>query len=304
MAGWLAVSNPSNGRLVGYVIELCDTESLKALTHPIRLKIMSLISAEPRYSMDLARELGIDEQLLYYHVAKLKEVGLIQESETSRRRGAIAIRYKAIADGAVILFKRREEGQTITLSPLFEHLFQNGKPVVMVLGSPEPHGPFRGRGRDHYLGVSLAYSIGVAYGSTARLAVTLDTDPRLDLTSSNLIVIGGPAANMIAARANDFLPIRFDHEKGFSLFSLCSGKTYSDDNCGVIELVENPFGEGLLLLIAGVHLSGTKAAFSALYKQGVKLAEPNSHDRGAYAHVVEGLDEDGDGEIDNAVILE
>jgi hypothetical protein len=228
---------------------------------------------------------------------------LIEEASLERRRGAVAAKYKLSADGVAVLFRRREGGSAAVVSPLLDRLFSEGREVVMVLGSPEPHGPFRGRGRDHYLAAQLAYAIGASYGSRARLRVALDTDPKLDLSSTNIIVVGGPAANMVAARLNDSLPVRFDPERGFALVSRCSGRIYSDDNCGVVELVETPEG-GLALLLAGVHLPGTKAAFTALLKLGRRLAEPNAHDERFIAHVVEGVDADGDGEVDEVSLLE
>ena len=198
------------------------------------------------------------EQLIYYHIARMRKAGLIEEASFERRRGAVAARYKLSADGVAILFRKKASGSVAVLSPILDSLLSEEKSLMMVLGSPEPHGPFRGRGRDHYLAARLAYAIGAFYGSRVKLKVVLDTDPRLDLSSANLIAVGGPAANMVTARLNDELPVRFDPKRGFSLVSRCSGK--SDDNCGVVELVETPEGN-LALVLAGVHLPGTKAAF-------------------------------------------
>lgn len=290
-----------DGRLVARLLELDSVDALKVLANPLRLAILKLLAQQPRYPAELARELGVDEQLVYYHIARMKRVGLVEEAGLERRRGAVAVRYRLSADGAAFLFREREIGLAVAPSPLLDQLLS--RDVVIVLGSPEPHGPFRGRGRDHYLAVQLAYAIGASYGSKARLRVALDTDPKLNLSSANLIVVGGPAANMVTARLNDKLPIRFDSERGFALVSRCSGKVYSDDSCGVIELVESEQG-GIALILAGVHLPGTKAAFEALFKLGRKLTEPNAYDGRFIAHVVEGVDADGDGEVDEVAILE
>ena len=301
----LALVDPSSGRLVGYVRQVDGPEALQALSNETRFAILRSLAAEPKFPMDVARELGVNEQLVYYHMAKLKECGLVVEAGVERRRGATATRYSLAADGFVVLLRRRELGLAApSPSPILEELLRNGNRVVMVLGSPEPHGPFRGRGRDHYLAARLAYALGASYGSTVELEIALDTDPRLDLSKGGVIVVGGPAANMLAARLNEHLPVYFDEKRGFALVSRCSGRVYSDDNHGVVELIDNPFGSGRVLLIAGVHLPGTKAAFAALFKQGARLAEPNAHDDSAVAHVVEGVDTDGDGEVDDAVLLE
>jgi len=292
-----------DGRLVARLLELDGAEALKAVANPLRLTILKLLARQPRYPAEIARELGVGEQLAYYHIAKMKKAGLIEEASFERRRGAVAARYKLSADGVAILFRRNALGSIAVMSPILDRLFSDGRDVVMVLGSPEPHGPFRGRGRDHYLAARLAYAIGVSYGSRVRLEVALDTDPRLNLSSANLIVVGGPAANMVTARLNDELPIRFDPELGFALVSRCSGKAYSDDNCGVVELIETSEGN-LALVLAGVHLPGTKAAFTALFKLGRQLTEPNASDERFIAHVIEGVDADGDGEIDEVTLLE
>jgi len=292
-----------DGRLVAYLLELDGAEALKALANPLRLSILKLLALRPRYPAEIARDLRVGEQLVYYHIARMKKAGLIEEASFERRRGAVAARYKLSADGVAILFRKKASGSVTVLSPILDSLLSEEKSLVMVLGSPEPHGPFRGRGRDHYLAARLAYAIGASYGSRVKLKVVLDTDPRLDLSSANLIAVGGPAANMVTARLNDKLPVSFDPERGFALVSRCSGKVYGDDNCGVVELVETPEGN-LTLVLAGVHLPGTKAAITALFKLGRELAEPNAHDRRFIAHVVEGVDADGDGEIDDVSLLE
>jgi DNA-binding transcriptional ArsR family regulator len=302
MAAWLHAVDP-DGRLVARLLELDGAEAFKALANPLRLAILKLLAQRPRYPAEVAKELGVGEQLVYYHIARMKKAGLIEEAGFERRRGAVAARYKLSADGVAILFRKKASGSVTVLSPILDHLLSEGKGLVIVLGSPEPHGPFRGRGRDHYLAARLAYAIGASYGSKVGLDVVLDTDPKLNLSSANLIVVGGPAANMVTARLNEKLPIRFDVERGFALVSRCSGKVYSDDNCGVIELVETPEGS-LALILAGVHLPGTKAAFTALFKLGEQLAEPNAYEGKFIAHVVEGIDADGDGEIDDVSLLE
>lgn len=305
MSKLLALVDPSSGRLVGYVQELSGAEALRALSNSLRFEILKRLAAEPMFPIDLARKLGVNEQLVYYHVSKLRDNGLVREVCEEKRRGATATKYGLTADGYAVLFRvRGVDERTAIPPPLIDVLLRESGRLVIVLGSPEPHGPFRGRGRDHFLAARLAYAIGVAYGASVSLQIELDTDPRLDLSQGGLIVIGGPAANVVASRLNEHLPIYFDPERGFALVSKCSGKIYGDDNYGVLELVKNFFGSGYILLVAGVHLPGTKAAFAALFKQGARTAEPNAYDSSVIAHVVEGLDLDGDGEIDDAAILE
>ena len=51
---------------------------LEALSNPYRIKIVAILHEEKRYVSQLARELGISRPLLYLHLQKLEEAGLIK----------------------------------------------------------------------------------------------------------------------------------------------------------------------------------------------------------------------------------
>ena len=303
----MAVVEPSTGRLIGYVKVLSGLSEVKAIANDVRFKILEALSQGPMYASELARRLKVSEQLICYHISKLKAYGLVKEEGTVKVRGALAIRYALPSDGFVVMFRSKEgryAKRGMAVAPLLDRVFEEGGKVLMVLSSPEPHGPFRSRGRDHYLAARLAYAAGVAYGARADFNVVLDTDVRGEFGSANVIVFGGPAVNMVTASINEKLPIRFDVRRDNLIVSGLSGRVYHDDGCGVVELVSNPFGEGRLLLLAGRHLAGTKAALLSLFKKPVEISRPNIYKRSVVAHVVEGVDEDGDGEVDDVVILE
>lgn len=299
----LALVDPSTGRLHGYALVLSDPAELARAASATRLRILQAMAGRPLYPREAARLLGLQEQVVYYHVQALRRLGLLEEAGTLKRRGAQAVRYRFPAEGLALLLIERPGG---TLpkppSPLFDEVYGSER-VYMVLSSPEPHGPYRSRGRDHFLAAQLAYRLGSAYGFR-ELSVVLDTDARDRLAGAGLIVFGGPAVNMVTAAMNPDLPVYFDMSRDNALVSRASGKMYSDDNCGVVELAENPFGGGKALLIAGKHLSGTRAALIALLERPLEVAEPNRYDPGIVAHVVEGIDGDGDGVVDSVEILE
>ena len=50
---------------------------LEAFSNPYRLKIISILSVQRQYVSQLARELGISRPLLYLHLAKLEQAGLV-----------------------------------------------------------------------------------------------------------------------------------------------------------------------------------------------------------------------------------
>lgn len=53
---------------------------LDALSNPYRMKIIAILHRERQYVSQLARELGISRPLVYLHLKKLEEAGLIKGS--------------------------------------------------------------------------------------------------------------------------------------------------------------------------------------------------------------------------------
>ncbi|MGP1906948.1 ArsR/SmtB family transcription factor [Metabacillus sp. JX24] len=51
---------------------------LDALSNPYRLKIIAVLHKDRQYVSQMARELGISRPLLYLHLKKLEEAGLIK----------------------------------------------------------------------------------------------------------------------------------------------------------------------------------------------------------------------------------
>lgn len=65
---------------------------LKALSAPMRLKIMELIYQNDRMSMnDLAQSLGVTNGAVSIHVGKLEDAGLVRIKTTSGKRGVMKI---------------------------------------------------------------------------------------------------------------------------------------------------------------------------------------------------------------------
>lgn len=297
------VIDPDTRRELG-LVGLVHDETLKALSNPLRVKMMKILSLKPMYVRELAEELGLNEQTAYYHVNELRRAGLLTEVEIVRKKGASARRLAAAVEGVAVLFKKETRIILTGLPSFFEELFSTGH-VVMVLSNPTPHGPYRGRGVDHYLAAQLAFNLGSYYGDRGRLTVKLDTEITREDWRENLIVVGGPMVNMVTARLNPTLPIHFNTRKGNIVVSKLSGNAYYEDETGVVELVKNPFNpRRYVLVLAGKRHVGTRAAFAALARRREELSAPNTYDNSIVAHVVEGVDSDGDGVIDDAEVLE
>jgi len=50
----------------------------EALSNPVRVRILQLLSQKEWYVYELAKTLGISRQLLYLHLKKLEKAGLVE----------------------------------------------------------------------------------------------------------------------------------------------------------------------------------------------------------------------------------
>jgi DNA-binding transcriptional ArsR family regulator len=70
------------------------TAALRAMAHPIRLRIMSLLTGAPLTAAEVARELGISHANASYHLRNLLTGGLIVPAGEEKIRGGVAKRYR------------------------------------------------------------------------------------------------------------------------------------------------------------------------------------------------------------------
>jgi DNA-binding transcriptional ArsR family regulator len=68
---------------------------LRALAHPLRLRIMELFAEGPRTTKQVAEILGQPPTRLYHHVNALERVGLLALRETRQNRGTVEKYYEA-----------------------------------------------------------------------------------------------------------------------------------------------------------------------------------------------------------------
>lgn len=69
---------------------------LRALAHPVRLRIMSLIWTTPMSAAELARELGVSHALASQHLRTLDAAELVELAEVRANRGGRERRYRAV----------------------------------------------------------------------------------------------------------------------------------------------------------------------------------------------------------------
>ena len=70
---------------------------LRALAHPLRLRVLELFAEQPRTTKQVAVLLGEPPTRLYHHVAALERAGLLRLTETRKNRGTVEKWYEAIA---------------------------------------------------------------------------------------------------------------------------------------------------------------------------------------------------------------
>lgn len=70
------------------------TSALRAVAHPVRLRILSLLTGAELSATEIARELGITHANASYHLRLLREAGLLEIASEERIRGGLAKRYR------------------------------------------------------------------------------------------------------------------------------------------------------------------------------------------------------------------
>lgn len=295
-------------------------EKLKLLLNRLTWKILLMLSEKEMYPMEIAKRLNIHEQKIYYHIRKLAKANAIRKVKEEERKGAIAKYYKATfpAFGVELPFggqKRKivsssfiEKKIGMFLSPILKNSFFDGK---IVVGSPDPHGPFKTSARDGHYASYLTFFLGQYAELPDEFSIKLDVDVKAEKEEkNNLILVGGPGTNLLTQEINDYLPIRFNmmpSEHGFLFSGLVSRTTknvYTADTMGLIAKTVNPWDkEKRVIVFAGNKAVGTKAcvlAFAKFWKRTLK----NYQGEDSFATVIQGFDLDGDGKVDSIEVLE
>jgi DNA-binding PadR family transcriptional regulator len=281
--------------------------SLKNFGTELAQKIIRCISEKPKYPTDIAKELKVHEQKVYYHIRNLEKAGIIRVVKKETKQGAVANYYALTEPAFIVKFKKLQQTQKISQfrneSAYLEPFVKNGKlDALIIVGSPDPHGPDKARSRDGYYGIDLALFLGTFLNYVPTANVKLDTDVRENDLDNNLILLGGPITNKTTEKFNDKLPIRF--EDG-SIKSTISNEIYPQDEAGMIVKIKNPVNRDKeILVIAGKRFAGTRAAIIAFLKHFREITNGNMRNRNIKASVVEGTDLDSDGIVDDVEFRE
>lgn len=78
--------------------DINDPRLIKALAHPLRVRILSLLETRDMASPnEMAEELGVSLGVMSYHVRRLHALGFLELVKRTPRRGAIEHHYRAKA---------------------------------------------------------------------------------------------------------------------------------------------------------------------------------------------------------------
>ncbi|MFH1316907.1 MAG: S-layer protein [Candidatus Woesearchaeota archaeon] len=283
--------------------------NLKGISTDLAQQILYQISKRPSYPKEIAKNLRQDEQKIYYHIHNLEKNGIINVISKKVEKGGKAKVYDLAEPSFFLSFKEFEETQKLfqvkeNYKRFLEPFIEDGiLKALIIVGSPDPHGPEKARSRDGYYGIDLALFFGTFLNYVPNISVKLDTETRAeDLKNNNIILIGGPVVNSITAKINSKLSIRFEQN---NIKSTISNKTYTSEETGLIVKLRSPFNpEKSILVIAGKRFSGTRATIISFIKHFDDICMGNRHNSKVYAKVVEGTDLDSDGIVDDVEILE
>ena len=83
---------------------LSDSQKLKTILGSLSWKILTLLSKKEMYPLEIARQLNMHEQKIYYHIRKLAKAGAIIVVREEKKKGATAKYYKTVSPAFGIEF--------------------------------------------------------------------------------------------------------------------------------------------------------------------------------------------------------
>ncbi len=317
----MLLQEEGNQQKVKEIAMMKNAQDLKMILGALSWKILTMLSEKAMYPLEIARELGIHEQKVYYHIRKLEHSAAIKVEREKKMKGATAKYYRTVSHAFGIEFsdgyRLMKRPSTLGVSEQIHSFFKEfinedgafeGK---IVVGSPTPHGPFKTSARDGHYAAHLTFFLGQFAKMPEEFAIKLDVDVKAEKEEkNNLILVGGPGTNLLTQELNDYLPIRFSMQsspQGFLLGGLVSQKTnsvYTSDVAGLVAKIPNPWDKTKrVIVLAGNKAVGTKACVLALTSFWKKTLQ-GYHNHEAFARVIQGYDLDGDGKVDSIEVQE
>ena len=134
------VVKDERGRLS--VIEAAEKQVFSGLA----LRILRSLSEEKKYPKQLAREMRVHEQKVYYHVGQLEKKGFLRVASREEKGGALAKLYELASPAFVVRFGRFQPARRMPnyVPGFLKEFIKDGMlDAKIIVGSSEPHGPER-----------------------------------------------------------------------------------------------------------------------------------------------------------------
>ncbi|MFT4243859.1 MAG: hypothetical protein ACMXYB_00190 [Candidatus Woesearchaeota archaeon] len=301
------VNKGSRGEYLSLQTQQLKSQSLGILKNEIVQKILHSIRHIEKYPKQIAKELKIHEQNIYYYIKKLEKHNIISLQRTEDINGTNAQFYKLRSASFFVQFDEFEKGRVDKekVSSYFDNFIVDGKlNAIIVVGSPEPHGPNNAVAKDGYFGMSFCLFLGSYLSSLNNLQVKLDTQiTEQDLKENNIISIGGFIVNSITEKLNKKSPIVMTKEK--TVISSISNKVYNDTNIGVVSKFKNPYNKRKeVLIISGIGIKGTQTGVLSFLHHFEQIERGNTTNDKFKCNVFQGKDYYSRGEISKIDVLE
>jgi DNA-binding transcriptional ArsR family regulator len=306
------VETNGNKKIV-YNSIVVEPKKLNIFGSELALKIAKELAINPGCAMDLARKLNEHEQKIYYHLRRLEDVGVIKQIRTEKRYAMTAKIYSLASP--VIAAKLHEDSYELKDNTFpvidrniekFLHPFvENGKlNAKIIIGDSYSHGKYDAASTEGPYIFDFAVFLGHVLQTPEFPHYKLDTEVDESDLDDNLILFGNAKTNAVIDMVNSKLPIYFNVEKGCSIVSKISKKTYEDARTGMILKTVNPLNtKKSILIIGGVRTRGTQSAIIAFTRHFDDIFM-KSNRNGDITCIVEGFDKDSDKIIDSVRFLE
>jgi DNA-binding transcriptional ArsR family regulator len=309
---WL-IEETAQGAVGREVVLLDRPERAAAIASPLAWRILQELAKEPDYPNALAARLRVHEQKVYYHVRRLEAAGFLEVVREEPKRGASARIFAPTAEAFAIVLKGRGNPVSSPMLPhagivaqFLEEFTSDGRfNGAIVVGSPYTHGPFNTTARDSPYAVELGFFLGRLFAPPKGVVVRLDTEVKASgAGKEDMILVGGPVANIITMDLNPSLAVNFDWKQVWRMESSRTHRPYADEQVGLIAKVRNPWNRSrVIVLLSGLHAVGTMAAILGLTRFADDVLEGFTSGEDFY-RVVAGQDQDGDGRLDAVSVLE
>ncbi len=272
-----------------------DTSRASTVLSPTAIRILKALDT-PKPLNELAKTLNMSPQAVYYHLKKLVDAGLVHVERITEKKA-----YVRSADAYGVVLGKHEALRFHVPRPIeafFHPLAREGMwKAIIVVGAPDPHGFYLQRARDgHYSGV-LGMFLG-KYFAFSGFPVRVDSDMLAGWEDYDLLLLGGPVSNVVSFELTERTGKFFDLQRPWMIVG--KRTVYTEQNIGVI--AKQKHNSHWYIMLAGVSALGTKAAVIALTQRWEELL--TRYRGGEHYWIVQGMDKDGDGQIDMVKLLE